>query len=79
MYGLEISTAKSKVMVNSARTIHANITMDGEQLEEVADFKYLGATLSKDGTCVAEIRTRIALATAAMAKLTRLWKSNISF
>ena len=77
---MEVSTEKSKVMVNSTRDIHANITMNGEPLEEVSNFKYLGATLSKDGTCTAEIRIRIgAAAAAAMARLTRVWKSNISF
>ena len=78
-YGMEISTEKSKVMVNSAEDVHANITMNGESLEEVSNFKYLGATLAKDGTSTTEIRKRIATATAAMAKLTRVWKSNISF
>jgi hypothetical protein len=78
-YGMEVSTEKSKVMVNSTRDISANITMSGQQLEEVANFKYLGATLSKDGTCTTEIRIRIATATAAMARLTKIWKSNISF
>ena len=45
-----------------------NITMNGEPLEEVTSFKYLGATLSKDGTCRAEIHIWIATATAAMAR-----------
>ena len=53
--------------------------MNGEPLEEVSTFKYLGATLSKDGTCAAEIRIRIATATAAMVRLGRIWKSKISF
>jgi hypothetical protein len=78
-YGMEVSTEKSKVMVNSTNPISANITMNGEPLEEVTSFKYLGVTLSKDGTCIAEIRIRIATATAAMARLNRVWKSNISF
>ena len=78
-YGMEISTTKSKVMVNSVRDASVNITMNGEQLEEVSYFKYLGATLSKDGSCSTEIRTRIATATAAMARLTRVWKSKMSF
>ena len=78
-YGMEISTAKSKTMVNSTKNINANITMDGEQLEEVDSFKYLGATLSKDGTSNTEVRIRIAQATSAMARLTRVWKSDISF
>ena len=78
-YGMEVSTEKSKVMVNSTNTISANITMNGETLEEVSSFKYLGATLYKDGTCTGEIRIRIAQATAAMARLNRIWKSSISF
>ena len=58
-YGMEVSTEKSKVMVNSTNNISTNINMNGEQLEEVISFKYFGATLSKDGTCTAEIRNRI--------------------
>ena len=67
-------------MVNSSRTTTADIIMNGERLEEVNSFKYLGATLTKDGSSTAEIRIRIATATAAMARLDRVWKSsNISF
>ena len=55
------------------------MTINGEPLGEVSSFKYLGATLSEDGTCTAEIRIRIVTATAAMARLSRVWKSNISF
>ena len=66
-------------MVNSSKPTSATVTMNGVQLEEVTSFKYLGATLSKDGTCTEEIRIRIATATAAMARLNRVWRSNISF
>ena len=48
-------------------------------MEEVASFEYFRATLSKDGTCRAEIRIQIATATAVMARLNSMWKSNISF
>ena len=78
-YGMEISAAKSKTMVNSNSNTTANITLKGEELENVSSFKYLGATLTQDGASTTEIRTRIALATAAMAKLSRIWKSSISF
>ena len=53
--------------------------MNGELLEEVNSFKYLGATLTKDGTSLAEIRIHIATATVATAKLKHIWKSKISF
>ena len=99
-YGMEVSTEKSKVMVNGTNEISVNITMNGESLKEVTVFKCLGATLSKDGTSRAKIRVRIATATAvswyftpnqplrlyqgdtataAMVRLNRVWKSNISF
>ncbi|XP_071491823.1 uncharacterized protein [Diadema antillarum] len=76
---MEVSTEKSKVMVNSPNNISANITMNGETLDEVTSFKYLGSTIYKDDTCTGEIRTRIATATAAMARLNRIWESNICF
>ena len=76
---MEVSSEKSKVMVNSATTNDASITMDDEPLESVPKFKYLGATLHEDGSSTVEVRTRIALATAAFAKLGKIWKSAISF
>ena len=77
---MEVSTEKSKVLVNSTTGSTAHISMNGEQLEEVGSFKYLGATLTKDGRSTSEIKTRLAMATAAMAKLSRFWKSKtISF
>ena len=78
-YGMEISTSKSKVMKNSTDSSPVIVTMAGEQLEEVRSFKYLGATLSKDGTCTEEIRARLTSALAAMTRLSRVWKSPINF
>ena len=66
-------------MVNSAGDTRVTITMNGEQLEEVTGFKYLGVTLTIDGTCHTEIRKRIATATSVSVRLTRVGKSKISF
>ena len=67
-------------MVNSANNTNAQILMNGQQLEEVDHFKYLGATLTKDGRSTTEIKIRLAQATSAMAKLTVIWRSkDISF
>ena len=49
-YGMEVSTGKSKVMTQSTNNISADISMNGQKLEEVISFKYLGAALRKDGT-----------------------------
>ena len=75
-FGMEVS---SKIMVNSRKDIAANITMNEEPLEQVDNFKYLGASLSKDGICTAEVLILIARATASMASLQKIWRSNTSF
>ena len=59
-------------MVVSMNNI-ADICMNGQKLEEVTSFKYLGATLCKDGICSAEVHIRIA---SAMATLNRIWLCN---
>ena len=51
-----------------------NISTDcvnGQKLEEVTSFKYLGATQCKGGICSSEVHFRIASAMAAMARLNR--------
>ena len=53
--------------------------MNGQKLEEITSFKYLGATLCMDGTCSAEIYIRIASAMAAMAKLNTEQSNTLSF
>ena len=80
-YGMQVSTEKSKLMTNNNFEQHStDITMNGQLLEEVTRFKYLRATLCKDGTCSAEICIRIAATVAAMARLNRIWWCNaISF
>ena len=79
-YGTEVSTKQSKIMTNSMNNTSADISMKSQKLEEVTGFKYLGATLCKDGTCSAEVHIRIASAVAAMARLNRIWWCNtISF
>ena len=50
-YGMKISAEKSKIMINSNnRNLHSNIQLYGEKLEVVDQFKYIGATITKDGS-----------------------------
>ena len=72
---MEVSIEKSRIMTNST-TISVQISMNGQKLEEVTSFKYLGATLCKDGTCSAEVCISIASSMAAMARLKMIWKCN---
>ena len=75
-YRIEISAEKSKVMVNSRIAPRSTILMNGESLEEVKSFKYLGSTISSEGNSREEICKRINLATSAIAKLKKIWSSN---
>ena len=79
-YGMEISTEKSKLLVTGAsRGLSASIAIDGKQLEQVDEFKYLGSTITDDQRSIKEVRSRIAAASAAVARLVTIWRDrNIS-
>ena len=71
---MDVNRENSKIMANSTYNISADIIMNGQKVEEVTSFKYLGATLRKDGTCSTEVRIRIASAMEAIARLSRIWR-----
>lgn len=78
--GMEIIMEKSWVMVNTHESGRAEICMNSVQLEEVQNFKYLGMTISKNGSCAADMHLRTAAATTAMAWFNKIWDSRcISF
>ena len=77
---MKVSTEKSKIMMNSINSISADNSMNDQKLEEVTSLRYMGAALCKDGTCSAEVCSRIASAVSALARLNRIWRFNtISF
>ena len=51
--------------------IQSDIRVQGKKLETVTSFKYLGATVTDEGS--KPVLTRIAQATAALAKLKPIW------
>ena len=55
-YGIEISAEKSKIMVDCRIVPKSTILMNGERLEEVKSFKYLGLIISSEGDSTEEIR-----------------------
>ena len=69
-YGVEVSTEKSKIMINSTNNISADISTNSQKLEEVTSS--IRETLSKNGTLSSDVRNRIASAIAAMARLSRI-------
>ena len=73
--GLTINTSKTQVMsINTTPT--APVTVNGEPLEFVQDFTYLGSLISKDNGGQKDIKARLGKARCAFAKLQNIWKSN---
>ena len=58
-YKMEINPDKTKVMTNNPYGFQREIKIQGQRLEEVENFKYLGAFISKEGSKL-EILSRIA-------------------
>ena len=80
-WGLTISTKKTKVLVvgkdAAEQSTHAVITIRGEVLEVVSQFKYLGSMFTSDGMLNTEINHRVASASGAFARLqqAKIWSS----
>ena len=72
-YGMEISAEKTKLMTNNTNGINKKITVNGQRLETVSKFKYLGSVITDEGSKI-EIISRIAHSTAAMTRLKPIWK-----
>ena len=56
--GLKLNIQKSKIMVSSPIT---SWQIDGEAMETVSDFIFLGSKITADGDCSHEIKRRLLL------------------
>ena len=65
---MQISSEKTKLMTNNASGINTEIKVNGQRLETVTRFKYLGSVITDEGS-KPEILFRIAQTTAAMTRL----------
>ena len=64
-YGMEFSAEKTKLMTNNTTGINTDINVNGQKLETVTSFKYLGSAITDEGS-KPEILSRIAQATACL-------------
>ena len=65
-YDMKIHVNKTKVMkISRKQEENLNIIINGQKVEQVSHFKYLGSLLTEDGGSGKEIRTRIAMAKEA--------------
>ena len=77
-YKIEIRQDKTKVMTNNPNGFQREIKIIDQRLEEVENFRYLGAIISNEGS-KPEILSRIAQTTAYLSRLKIIWRDrNIS-
>ena len=70
--GLKLNIQKTKIMASGLIT---SWQIDGETMETVADFIFLGSKITADGDCSHEIKRHLLLGRKAMTNLGRILKS----
>ena len=70
--GLKLSIQKMKIMASGPIT---SWQIDGETVETVSDFTFLGSKITEDGDCSHEIKRRLLLGRKVMTKLDSIFKS----
>jgi len=70
--GLKLNIQKNKIMASGPITLWQ---IDGETMETVTDFIFLGSKITADGDCSHEIKRRLLLERKAMTNLDRILKS----
>ena len=70
--GLKLSIQKTKIMASGPIT---SWEIDGETVETVADFIFLGSKIPAEGDCSYEIKRRLLLGRKVMTNLDSILKS----
>ena len=74
--GLKFNIQKTKIMASGPIT---SWQMDGETMETVTDFIFLGSKIIADGDCSHEIKRRLLLRRKTMTNLDSILKSRHPF
>ena len=70
--GLKLNIQKTKIMASGPITFWE---IDGETVETVADFIFLGSKITADGDCIQEIKRRLPLGRKVMTNVDSILKS----
>ena len=70
--GLKLNIQKTKIMASAPIT---SWEIDGETVETVADFIFLGSKITADGDCSNEIKRHLLLGRKVMTNLDSILKS----
>ena len=72
--GLKLNIQKTKIMASGRIT---SWQIDGETVETVSDFIFVGSKITADGDCSPEIKRRLLLGRKVMTNLDSMLKSII--
>lgn len=79
-FNMKINVEKTKVMVvtqeDNGKVV--DITIDGQRIEQVKCFKYLGSNITDDGRSTVDVKCRIAMAKEAFNKRKELLTKGLS-
>ena len=70
--GLKLNIQKTKILASGPIT---SWQIDGDTVEMVADFIFLGSKIAEDGDCIHEIKRRLLLGRKVMTNLDSIFKS----
>ena len=70
--GLKLNIQKTKIMASGSIT---SWQIDGQTVETVADFIFLGSKITADGDCSNEIKRHLLLGRKVMTSLDSIFKS----
>ena len=70
--GLKLNIQKTKIMASGPVT---SLEIDGEAVETVSDFIFLGSKITADIDCSLEIKRRLLLGRKVMTKLDSIFKT----
>ena len=70
---MEISTGKTKLMTNNTSDINTETKVNGQKLETVTSFKYLGSVINLIDKFPSLRYSRITQMTAALTRLKPVW------
>ena len=73
--GLKINEKKTKILRLNNRKMEP-VKLEGKDIEDVDEFTYLGAVVSKEGGGGKDMDSRLNKARAAFTKLNKVWNSN---
>ena len=70
--GLKLNIQKTRIVASGPIT---SWELDGERMETVSDFMFLGSKITADGDCSHEIKRRLLLGRKVMSNLDSIFKS----